>query len=178
VDPFIGEIRTFAFDFAPRDWATCSGQTLAVLQNQALFSLLGATFGGNGTTNFCLPNLNGRAPLGAGQGADLTAYKVGDSCGVPMTQLAPATMPAHRHALSYSSVVATSASPAGAVLSVSQKQGRTNAFEALTPDTNPTSLLAPASVAATGSGAAHENRQPYLPVNYCIALQGLYPTRP
>ena len=168
-EPFLAEIRIVGFDFAPRSWAFCDGQILPINQNQSLYSLLGTTYGGDGRTSFGLPELRGRAPMHAGSGPGLTARTLGARSGEEIHTLSTAEMPAHSHGVTGRTADATSADPgpAHALARVSSP---------LYGDT-PTGELAASSLTATGGGQAHENMQPYLALRFCIALQGLFPSR-
>lgn len=168
-EPFVAEIRMFAGNFAPRGFAFCDGQILAIAQNTALFALLGTTYGGNGTTNFALPDLRDRFPMHEGSGPGLTPRDLGEQGGVAAVSLTPAEIPAHTH-------------DAAAVQGSATAQTPTNLYPAATttPVYGPPSdlvPLAPASVAPAGAGLPHENRQPYLAVSFIIALQGIFPAR-
>jgi len=169
-EPFIGEIRVFGFNFPPVGWATCAGQLLPIAQNTALFSILGTNFGGNGTTNFALPNLQANVPLHVGAGPGLTPRTVGETGGVPQVTLNVAEMPAHTHAANCNSGHGTSYDPANAVWAADAGGAREYAA-----GSNVT--MAANALAATGGGQSHSNLQPYLAVNFCIALQGIYPPR-
>lgn len=161
--PYLGEIRLMSFNFAPKGWALCNGQLLPILQNEALFSLLGTSFGGNGQNNFALPDLRGRVPIHAGGAASYGEYGGAVAHTLTLTQL-----PAHTHAVRVSSSAdGGNAIPTGRFLG-----GGNNVYGA------PESLTAmhPGSVGNAGGGQAHENRQPYLVLNFCIALQGVYPS--
>ncbi len=163
MDPFVGEIRPCGFNFAPRGWAFCNGQLLSLAQNTALFSLLGTMYGGNGTTNFALPDLRGRSAIGPGQGPGLSLYDQGETGGTETVALTAAEVPAHSHAISASTGTQTSNRPTGGY------QAAGNSYS-LTHD------VTMASTELAGS-VAHENRSPYLGTNYIIALQGVYPPR-
>lgn len=165
--PFYGEIRIFACNYAPRGWAFCSGQLLPIAQNPALFSLLGTIYGGDGRTTYALPDLRGRAPVHVS-----AAEPQGTTGGAAAVTLLPANLPAHTHAVSASSDVADATSPAGALLAAKPRLGANVFAEA----TNLTPLLA-SSVSAVGGGQAHNNMQPSLGVNFCIALEGIFPSR-
>jgi microcystin-dependent protein len=167
-DPFMGEIAVFSCNFAPRGWALCNGQLLPINQNQALFSLLGTMYGGNGTTTFALPNLQGRVPVHAGNG--FTQGQVGGTETVTLT----AAQTAHGHSIGASTAVASLASPAGNVPATSAV--RSIAHGAAGGGAN-TSLNAAALSTTVSTGQAHQNMQPSFVLNYCIALQGIYPTR-
>lgn len=167
--PFIGQITLFAGNFAPRGWAFCQGQLLPINQNAALFSLLGVTYGGNGTTNFALPDLRGRAPIGMGQGPGLGNYVQGQVGGVESVTLLSTQMPQHTHSLVATSALPTVADPTGAMLPT----GYSRVY-----GTSATNVaMAPQSIGITGGSQPHENRPPYLAMNYIIALEGIYPSR-
>lgn len=169
---FLGEIKLFAGNFAPRGYALCNGQLLSVSQNTALFSLLGTMYGGNGQTTFALPDLRGRLPLHAagGAGNGLPAYTQGQQTGSEAVTLDLTTLPNHTHPLNGSTNAATQASPNAATLAVPTRRVYTNS--------GPTQALAPASVQATGSGQSHPNVPPFLALNFIIATVGIFPTRP
>jgi len=170
-EPFLGEIRFVAFNFAPQGWAQCNGQLLSISQNQALFSLLGTTFGGDGLTTFALPDMRGRVPVATGQGTGLTNRNLGDKGGQERVTLTVAQMPAHRHTLLASSATANSKAPSGNVLANSSTAAIYN------HDT-PSVALEAASVTSAGKGQSHENMQPFLGMTCIIALQGIFPPRP
>lgn len=182
-DPFIGEIRAFAFTYAPMNWATCDGQILQINQNQALFSLLGTTFGGDGKTTFGLPNLQGRAPMSFGSGSGLTPRDLGEQVGEASVSLTTNAFPAHTHGLAVvSNANADKTDVANHYLSKGGNPGRPftaiNSYQPL--PTVGTHLAADAvQPAGTATGPiSHTNMQPYLPVLLCIALYGVWPTRP
>jgi microcystin-dependent protein len=172
--PFLGQIQSFGFGFAPRGWMACNGQTLPIQQYTALFSLLGTLYGGNGTTTFQLPNLQSRVPMHYGTFGD--TYFQGELGGEEMVSLTLQTMPGHTHAFIGSSANATSGTPApGQVLGkVTIGSGTPDFFYG--PDAAPQSLNA-ASITAVGGNLPHENLQPYLAINWCIAFVGIYPSR-
>jgi microcystin-dependent protein len=174
MDPFIGEIKMVGFSFAPMGWAFCNGQVLPIVQNTALFSLLGTTYGGDGKTTFALPNLQGRAPLHPGSGPGLTPRSLGQTGGAPNVTLGTGQMPVHNHtAMGVSGYDATS--PAN------NTWGTAGAGRTPPPayvDGNPNVTMSQAALDPTGSGLAHNNMQPYLAVNFIIAITGLYPVRP
>ena len=167
-EPFLAEIRMVGFNFAPRGWALCDGQILPINQNQALFSLLGTTYGGDGRTNFALPDLRGRAPIHMGSGVGLSSRNLGEKSGTETTSLSSANMANHQHSVQATSDNGTTALPGGNLLAAFNNGYRSDA-----PDLG---LSAP-TVSAVGGGQAHQNMQPYLAVNFCIALQGLFPSR-
>lgn len=167
-NPFLGEVRMFGFGFAPKTWALCNGQLLSIQQNAALFSLLGTMYGGNGVNNFALPNLQSRVPMHRSNDGTYVQGALGGTEQVTITQ---ATMPAHIHSLVGTTATADKKVPVG-VLATSAVA--TDFF--YSPATN-LSTLNPASIGMTGSGVGHSNLQPYLTINYCIALQGIFPSR-
>lgn len=162
-EPFLSEIRIFSFNFAPRGWATCSGQLLPINQNQALFSLLGTTYGGNGQTTFGLPDLRGRVPMHVGGGLNL-----GQMGGEEAHTLNSNEMPTHTHQAKASANGPSVTPPTGNFWA--SNTGFTPYGS--TADTN----MAPAATGNTGGSQAHENRSPYLTLNMCIALQGIFPS--
>lgn len=170
-DQFVAEIRIFAGNFPPLGWAFCEGQLMPIAQNTALFSLLGTQYGGNGVTNFALPNLTDRAPLHAGEGPGLTPRDIGESGGSATHALTAAEMPAHGHGLRASSGVATSTAANGNLLAT------VNAPNPPYHDANMLAPMAAGVVGSNGSGTPHENQQPYLKLSFIIALQGIFPPR-
>jgi len=166
-DPFIGEIKLVSFNFPPRGWAFCNGQILPINQNQALFSILGTMYGGNGQTTFALPNLQGRMPIH--QGINQGSYTVGQAAGELAHTLTSNEMPAHLHpAVAQSTTTTPGDSPAGAIWATAK-------YVAFAPA--PNTQLNPAAVANNGGGQPHENQAPYLVLNYVIALVGVFPSR-
>jgi microcystin-dependent protein len=170
-DQFVGEIRAFAGNFAPTGWALCNGQLLPISQNTALFSLLGTQYGGDGRTNFALPNLQERSPIGAGQGPGLTPRTVGDSGGQAAVSLSASQIPAHSHALG-AALSPSSGTPASDV-SLAPLAGGAVAYRVPANRVN----MDAATIGASGGSAPHNNRQPYLALNFIIALQGIFPAR-
>jgi microcystin-dependent protein len=165
---FIGEIQLYSFGFAPRGWAFCAGQLLPIQQNQALFSLLGTTYGGNGTTNFALPDLRSRVPVHWGNGAGLPSVTLGERAGVENVTLTQSEMPAHSHTPIASSAGPTVGTPVG------------NTWATGTPaayGSPPNSAMAAAALANAGASQPHPNIQPTIALNFCIALQGIFPSR-
>lgn len=183
MEPFIGEIVMFGGNFAPRGWAFCQGQLLPISQNSALFSILGTTYGGDGRTSFALPDLRGRSPMSAGNGPGLANYRLGQTGGAETTTLTVANMPSHNHVgvLKVSSANATqSAATNGASIATpGTLAGRTftptEGFNAGGPDITLNSQSV--ETANSGSNQSFNNMQPYLALNYIIALQGVYPSR-
>jgi microcystin-dependent protein len=169
--PILGEIRNFGFNFAPRGWAQCNGQIMSIAQNTALFSLLGTMYGGNGVQTFALPDLRGRVPIGMGAGPGLTNRVQGEEAGDETTTLATNNLPAHSHALNAKVGIGNQATPSGHLLAASDQ--RNSQFTSAGADTT----MAATSVGSTGSGTPINNMQPYLVTNYCIALEGVFPSR-
>jgi microcystin-dependent protein len=169
-DPFVAEIRIFPFNFAPKGWAWCDGQLMPLSQNTALFSLLGTTYGGNGKSNFALPDLQGRAPMHPGQGPGLSLHDLGETGGSETVTLLVSEIPAHPHAVSASQADGISQTPANEKLATGIGIGQYAAPNALTQ-------LSPNVLAPAGADSPHNNMQPYLTFYYCIALQGVFPPR-
>jgi microcystin-dependent protein len=177
--PFLGQITLYPYNFAPVGWALCEGQLLPISQNTALFSLLGVQFGGNGQTNFALPDLRGRVPIGQGQGPGMSGYVVGETIGMEAVTLTTATSPSHSHAFPAVAGAATTNAPAGALPAEGHVSGRgAAALNAYAAPGTAVNLAAGQVAAAPSNGAAHNNLQPYLTLNWCIALQGIFPSRP
>jgi microcystin-dependent protein len=169
-DPFVAEIRIFPFNFAPKGWAWCDGQLLPLSQNTALFSLLGTTYGGNGKSNFALPDLQGRAPMHPGQGPGLSLHDLGETGGSETVTLLESEIPMHSHGVRAAVDPGTTSSPQNAVWAMPPRE---------TPyrNTNPDAVMSNASLAPTGNDVPHNNMQPYLTFYFCIALQGVFPPR-
>jgi microcystin-dependent protein len=178
MDPFLGQITIFACNFAPVRWAMCQGQTLSIAQNTALFSLLGVNFGGNGTTTFQLPDLQGRAPIGFGQGPGLSSYEIGETGGVESAPISSGSYPSHSHTLFAAASTATGNQPGGLIEAEGQSGGRGAANLALYSASGAATNLAPTALTtAAGGSQPHNNVQPYLALNFCIALQGIFPPK-
>jgi microcystin-dependent protein len=173
-EPFIGQITLVGFNFPPRGWAQCDGALLAINQNQTLFALLGTQFGGDGRTTFALPDLRGRVPvhIGTALGVDV---KQGQASGSEQVTLTPATMPQHTHAVEASSAAADQGEPTGNVLAAPVPQA-TDSKEIYGVSQNLVPMNS-STVAPAGGGLSHPNEQPAQVVNFCIALQGLFPSR-
>jgi microcystin-dependent protein len=169
-EPFTGEIRMFAGNFAPQGWAFCDGQLLAVSQNDALFSLLGTIYGGDGRTTFGLPDLRGRIPIHQGSGPGLTPRQLGAKSGSEKVTLTAAQLPTHSHTWQASSGAATQDSPVGAGLASPTANVYKSSPSSLTP-------MKPDMVAASGGSAQHTNLMPALCVHFIISLFGIYPSR-
>ncbi len=170
-DPFVAEIRIFPFNFAPKGWAWCNGQLLPLSQNTALFSLLGTTYGGNGKSNFALPDLQGRAPMHPGQGPGLSLHDLGETGGSETVTLLESEMPAHSHAFRGVAEAGEENDPAGATLGVTIGNSLYN------NQSVPLAQMAPQALAPAGGDQPHNNMQPYLTCYFCIALQGVFPPR-
>ncbi|HEY3044526.1 MAG TPA: tail fiber protein [Vicinamibacterales bacterium] len=169
-DPFLGQITIFSFTFAPKGWAQCNGQLLPINQNQALFSLLGTTYGGNGQTNFALPDLRGRVSMHMGQGPGLAGYTLGERGGQESVTLTIAQMPQHRHVPVSSIAAGTETSPAG------NFWARDSGNNAIYSTVGGTAMPAGA-IKNKGNSQPHNNLAPLLTLNFCIALQGIFPSR-
>jgi len=169
-DPFVAEIRIFPFNFAPKGWAWCDGQLLPLSQNTALFSLLGTTYGGDGKSNFALPDLQGRAPMHPGQGPGLSLHDLGETGGSETVSLLESEIPAHSHSLVASQADGVERTPNGQLLATGIG---ISAYQ--TP--GPLTQLSPNGLAPAGGDQPHNNLQPYLTFYFCIALQGVFPPR-
>jgi microcystin-dependent protein len=170
-DPFVAEIRIFPFNFAPRGWAFCDGQLLPLSQNTALFSLLGTTYGGNGKSNFALPNMEGNAPMHPGQGPGLSLHDLGETGGSQTVSLLESEIPSHTHTVRVVSDPGDLQAPAAA--RAIARSG--NGFAYVTGPAN--MQLAFQTLPPAGGDQPHNNMQPYLTLNFCIALQGVFPPR-
>ena len=165
-------------DFAPRSWAKCDGQLLPVAQNTALFSIVGTTYGGDGRSTFALPDLQGRAAMHPGRGPGLTSRRVGETLGVPSVALVAAQMPAHKHIVYGAQTPGDAASPsADKMMGFDTKSGGGDNIFFLEDSVTVNTSMAAESFSVLGANQAHENRQPLIGMNYCIALEGLYPSR-
>jgi microcystin-dependent protein len=171
MEAFLATILLFAGNFAPRGWAFCNGQLIAISQNTALFSLLGTTYGGDGITTFALPNLQGRVPIHFGQGAGLSTYSLGQTGGTENTTLALSNLPQHNHALNATTQAGSTSVPTGAYL------GNTGALDKEYNTTGTIVAMNAGAIGMAGQSQPFNNLQPYLAVNFIIALQGIYPSR-
>ncbi len=174
-EPFLAEIRIFGFTFPPRGWAFCDGQILSIQQNTALFALLGTYYGGNGQTTFALPNFQGTVPMHWGNGAGLSPYVIGETIGSPTVNLLQSEMPMHNHAIE--TAIPNKGQGTGT-------PGPTTWLGGSSPDKlysdqapSPTTMFSPRAIWVTGGSQPHENMQPYLVLNFCIALEGIFPAR-
>lgn len=170
-DPFVAEIRIFGFNFAPKGWAFCAGQLLPISQNTALFSLLGTTYGGDGKSNFALPDLQGKAPMHWGQGPGLSDRYLGEEGGSETVQLLVSEIPSHSHIAKASTDPADLQVPTG-----NRSLARSQPGFAYTTG-NATVPMAPLGISVMGSDFPHNNMMPYVTLNFCIALQGIFPPR-
>lgn len=170
MDPFVAEIRIFPFNFAPKGWAWCDGQLLPLSQNTALFSLLGTTYGGDGRSNFALPDLQGRVPMHPGQGPGLSLHDLGETGGSETVTLLESEIPSHSHALSVAGLNSQSTTPANTSL------GRGNPVKVYTSTGSMTPMGAN-TIATSGGNQPHNNMMPYLTMYFNIALQGVFPPR-
>ena len=171
MNPYLGEIRIFAGNFAPRGWASCDGQLLAISSNTALFSLLGTYYGGNGETTFALPDLRSRAPIHQGQGLGLSPYEIGQNGGTENVTVTTQQMPHHNHSINTFDGPGGSSHPANAILA------STSTDKEYTASASDGSTLNPQAFSQVGSNQPHNNLEPYLCVTFIIATQGIYPSR-
>ena len=168
-DPFVGEVMMFAGNFAPQGWADCNGQLLPISQNDALFSLIGTTYGGDGIQTFALPDLRGRTPVHAGSGPGMSTRTLGETGGSESVTLSAAQMPSHTHTLR-AAAAASTGTPGGAVA-----LAQTSGAKVYRAPSNPVTMGN--GLASAGGGQPHDNRQPYLGVRFIMALEGIYPSR-
>jgi microcystin-dependent protein len=173
MDPFVAEIRIFPFNFAPKGWAFCDGQLLPISQNTALFSLLGTTYGGDGKSTFALPDVQGDAPMHPGQGPGLSLHDLGETGGSQTVSLLDSEMPSHSHGLVASNQPGEDPTPGPSealARSVGANLYQTNSAQNLVQ-------LAPTALGTAGGSQPHNNLMPYLTLNFCISLQGVFPPR-
>ncbi len=177
-NPFLAEIRIFPFNFAPLGWALCAGQIMSIQQNTALFSLIGTTFGGNGTSTFGLPNFQGLIPVGVGQGPGLTDYAWGEVAGTPTVALNSTTLGLHTHAFMATTGTGNSLAPDGmqigeGIVGAKGAQTLANIYSTTAPAQN----LPVNAVGLQGGNLPHNNMMPYITLNFCIATAGIFPSR-
>jgi microcystin-dependent protein len=173
---YIGEIRLFGNNFAPRDWATCDGQILSIAQNSALFAIIGTYYGGDGRVTFGLPNFQGRTGLDQGQGPSLSPYVVGEMTGSPSVTLITTEMPMHNHVLTTESAGAQSQNkPSPSATAFLGNSGPASLYNDQVP--SPSTMLAPQTIGIAGGSLPHDNMQPYLAILFCICLYGIFPSR-
>ena len=178
--PFVAEITMFGFNFAPKGWAFCQGQLLPISQNTALFSLLGTTYGGDGKSTFALPNLSDQTAIGMGQSTTGTQYFEGEASGTSTVTLLQTELPLHNHTFMASTNPGTTATAANNQLGVGSTGNKQNSWNANIYSPNPaqaTTGLSPQALSIAGSSLPHNNMQPYLTLNFCIAMQGVFPPR-
>ena len=173
-DPFVAEIRIFPFNFAPQGWAWCDGQLLPLSQNVALFSLLGTTYGGNGMSNFALPDLQGRAPMHPGWGPGLSLHDLGETGGSETVSLLESEIPSHAHALNVRTTPAANVSTPSSSVILGRSLGG-NAYQSA--GAAPQVTMSDQALAPAGGDQPHNNLMPYLTFYFCIALQGVFPPR-
>ncbi len=169
MEGYLAQIMFMALTFTPRTWAACDGRIVSIASNTALFSLLGTTYGGNGTTTFALPDLRGRVPIGQGGGPGLSSYTLGQMGGTETVTLTLSQLPAHNHGLNASSATPTTADPSGAALPTGSSRIYASGAASI--------AMHGTSVGATGSGQPHDNMQPYLVLNPVICTAGIFPSR-
>jgi microcystin-dependent protein len=179
MEPYLGQITLYGCNFPPRGWALCQGQLMAISQNSALFSLLGTYYGGNGVSNFGLPDLRGRTGLNLGQPPGGQDYVIGEQGGVENVTLTTATMATHNHGFVATTAAATTPTASGNQLGVGQAGNPIHGLSKanIYSPNAVTTPLAPNALGTAGNNLPHNNLQPYLALNYCIALQGTYPAR-
>jgi microcystin-dependent protein len=173
MDPFVAEIRIFPFNFAPKGWAFCDGQILPISQNTALFSLLGTTYGGDGKSTFALPDMQGNVPMHPGQGQGLSLRDLGETSGVESVTLLLSEIPVHTHSMMAQNTPANVNSPGPNTVSLARASGGGFTYGPVASSVN----MAPQILSPAGGSLPHNNMQPYLTLNFCIALQGVFPAR-
>jgi microcystin-dependent protein len=171
MDPFVAEVRIFAGNFPPTGWALCNGQILPIAQNTALFSLLGTTYGGDGRSNFALPDLQGSVPIGTGSGPGLSVRYLGDTGGTPAVTLLNSEMPMHSHSVASGATASTGTPSASVIL------GQGTAPNAYGPAGSSVTQMNANMIAPAGGGQTHNNMQPFVTLTYIIAMQGVFPPR-
>ncbi len=177
--PFIAQITMFGFNFPPKGWAFCQGQLLPISQNTALFSLLGTNYGGDGKSTFGLPNLQGMAAVSQGQGAGLSQYFVGETAGTSQVTLVNSELPSHNHNLMATTAQGNTAQSGGNQLAHAFSGSKTVNYTGNYLSTSaPNTQFSPIAIATQGGNQPHDNMQPFLTLNFCIAMQGIFPARP
>lgn len=181
MDGYIGVVMLFAGNFNPMNWMFCEGQLLSINAYQALYAVIGTTYGGDGRTNFALPDLRGRAPIGVGSGPGLSTYNIGQKAGFETVTLSQAEMPMHNHLINAVNSNGTVASPIGKVLAISNGEVQIDRdsypFQGKNYGDNPNTTLNANSISSIGNNTAHNNMQPYLAMRYIICVEGMFPSR-
>jgi microcystin-dependent protein len=175
-EPYLGEIRIFGFSFAPRGWAYCEGQLVSIAQNTALYSVLGTTFGGDGQTTFGLPNMKGNAPMEWGNGPNLTPRTIGEMFGEPSVTLTVLQLPGHNHIL-YGATPGDPATQSVAQPNSTSQLSGANPGQLYTTTATPPVAFSPKAIGPAGQSQPHDNLQPMLVLNFCMAMEGLFPSR-
>jgi microcystin-dependent protein len=176
-EPFLGQIVVFGFGWPPINYLPCDGRLMSISDNTALFNLLGTTYGGDGINTFALPNFNSRIPVGQGQGRGLQSYVIGQIMGTEQVTLTSSNMPAHNHTVSFTNLPGKSESPNGNVAMGTNPGGGVPPFYASGTTVQGTIALNGGTITPSGGSQPHENRQPYVALNYCIAIAGTYPSQ-
>ncbi|MES3151815.1 phage tail protein [Sphingomonas faeni] len=176
-DPFLGEIKTVGFNFAPRGFAVCNGQIMQIQQNTALFAILGTSYGGNGSTTYALPDLQATTPMHWGAGPGLTPRTVGERAGAVQTSLGLAELPSHAHVLNAAALNPPNTAQNVPAPTAQAMIGPSNPNMAFSDTSTPSVSLSPSAIGMTGGSQPHENRQPLLALTFVIALQGIFPSR-
>lgn len=179
-EPFLAEIRIMGFSYAPRGWATCDGQILPISQYSALFSLLGMNYGGNGTSNFALPDFRGRVPVDAGQSVGTSSYEIGQNGGSENVTLLQGELPAHSHGFAVTTTVGTDPTSKGNQLAKGQIGNPISGMTQIRVYSAgaPGAVMSPNMITPTGNTLPHNNMMPYLTFTFCIAMEGIFPPRP
>lgn len=176
--PFLAEVTMFGFNFPPKGWAFCNGQLMSISQNTALFSLIGTYYGGDAKSTFALPNIQGMAVLGQGQSPGTSQYSVGETTGTEYETLLTSEIPAHNHSFTATSTAGTTLTSSGNQLAQAFSGGKQASYTGNYLNANAANVtMSPAATNVTGGSQPHNNMQPYLTLNFCIALQGVYPPR-
>lgn len=176
-NPFVAEIRIFPFNFAPTGWVKCQGQIMPISQNTMLFSLLGAAYGGNGTSNFALPDLQGAMPMQQGQGPGLSLHDLGETGGTGTVSLLTSEIPSHSHPINTAKATDSTVTIGNPSANVALGAAPTRAFSSQIAPVSNQVFMAPTQMGTAGSGQPHNNMPPYLTLNFCIAMQGVFPQR-
>ena len=175
-EPFFGEVTMWGCGYAPYGWAFCNGQMMQINANQALYAVIGSQYGGDGINTFALPNLVSRAPMHWGQGTGLTSHPIAQSSGAPTIQLNANQIPAHSHTVTAAGQPGNSGTP-GPTMFMALEPGTGDSIFFVQQNATVNTQLSPLALSSSGAGAAHENRQPFLEINFCIAVSGVFPTR-